>query len=169
MHHPPILGPFWWHLNLLHMIQSFLMSNVFVGIMSHTAICPKPCLSSFTFDISLICKANSQFCSFLFKLSSKQVTINGELFTSAFIYQNFKSYHNCFLAIQQRLSAYTNHYLVLTLPVPYISESCIKIKINFNFLFSHFFVVPQKDFWCSDVFRRYRGRPAAWRKHIANY
>ena len=32
----------------------------------------------------------------------------------------------------------------LTLPVPYISESCIEIKITLNFLFSHFFVVPEK-------------------------
>ena len=30
------------------------------------------------------------------------------------------------------------------LPVPRISESCIEIKIKFLFLFSHFFVVPQK-------------------------
>ena len=33
---------------------------------------------------------------------------------------------------------------VLTLPVPYISESCIEIKMKLKFLFSHFFVLPQK-------------------------
>ena len=32
----------------------------------------------------------------------------------------------------------------LTLNVPCISESCIEIKVKF--LFSHFFVVPQKAF-----------------------
>ena len=32
----------------------------------------------------------------------------------------------------------------LTLPAPCISESCIKMKIDLKFYFSHFFVVPQK-------------------------
>ena len=32
----------------------------------------------------------------------------------------------------------------LTLNVPCISESYIEIKIKLKFLFSHFFVVPQK-------------------------
>ena len=32
----------------------------------------------------------------------------------------------------------------LALPVPYISEICIEIKIKLNFLISQFFVVPQK-------------------------
>ena len=39
---------------------------------------------------------------------------------------------------------YTPNTLYLTFPAPCISESCIKIKINFyfiNFSFSHFFVV----------------------------
>ena len=34
---------------------------------------------------------------------------------------------------------------MLTLDIPCISESCIEIKIKF--LFSHFFVVPQKVLW----------------------
>ena len=33
---------------------------------------------------------------------------------------------------------------VLILPATWISESCIKIKINTNFLYSHFFAVPEK-------------------------
>ena len=32
----------------------------------------------------------------------------------------------------------------LTLPAPCISKNCIKIKINVNFSFSHFIVVPQR-------------------------
>ena len=34
---------------------------------------------------------------------------------------------------------------VLTLPSPSISEICIKIQKELKFLFSHFFVVPQKE------------------------
>ena len=35
--------------------------------------------------------------------------------------------------------------VILTFPVPCISESCIEIKIKlYSSLFSHFFVVPQK-------------------------
>ena len=34
----------------------------------------------------------------------------------------------------------------LTLPTPCISESYVTMKINFKFLFLHFFVVLQKDF-----------------------
>ena len=33
--------------------------------------------------------------------------------------------------------------IFLSLPDPFISESCIKIKINLNFLFSYFFIVPK--------------------------
>ena len=36
---------------------------------------------------------------------------------------------------------------MLTLNVLCISESYIEIKIKLNFLFSHFFVVPQKVVW----------------------
>ena len=35
----------------------------------------------------------------------------------------------------------------LTLNVPCISESYIEIKIKLKFLFSHFFLVPQKVLW----------------------
>ena len=40
----------------------------------------------------------------------------------------------------------TNSSSYSTLPVPYISESCIEIKSYIKFLFSHFLVVPQKGF-----------------------
>ena len=39
---------------------------------------------------------------------------------------------------------------VLSLPIdPRISESYLKVKINFKFLFSHFFVVPPTVLWRS--------------------
>ena len=43
--------------------------------------------------------------------------------------------------------------ILLTLPIPCISESCIKIKINWNFLFSHFYMVPPKGFM--EVFKAF--------------
>ena len=39
---------------------------------------------------------------------------------------------------------YFDTYFVLNLPVLYILESCIEIKINLKLLFSHFFVVLKK-------------------------
>ena len=37
--------------------------------------------------------------------------------------------------------------MVLTFRALYISESGIKIKINFKFLYSHLFMVPQNVLW----------------------
>ena len=39
---------------------------------------------------------------------------------------------------------------ILTLPAPYISENCIKIKINVNFYFKTFL-------WCSKIPKFYDG------------
>ena len=47
---------------------------------------------------------------------------------------------------QGMLDDHTRQVHQLTLPVPYISESCIEIKIKLNFLFSQF-VVPEKVLW----------------------
>ena len=44
------------------------------------------------------------------------------------------------------LDRYVKLICALTLPTPCISESYVRMKINFKFLFLHFFVVLQKDF-----------------------
>ena len=50
------------------------------------------------------------------------------------------SIHDCILF------CFWNEF-ILTLNVPYISESYIEIKMKVKFIFSHFFVLPQKVLW----------------------